>query len=207
MENHALEVIITSITSIIVALIGTGVFRRYQEKQNENLSKNKLLKQLKIDELIHYSLREMRRQYNADRIYIMQFHNGGNFFSNSPIQKMSVTYERCSDGLERISSRFQNIFVSNHTWYINLILNDQMFFTNIDDIEDITTRGLLRSSGCQSQVAVPILDKTGHLIGVLVLDWVFSEIPQEYLNGVDFTEEFKETVKREANSIMNQIIP
>jgi putative methionine-R-sulfoxide reductase with GAF domain len=81
-----------------------------------------------------------------------------------------------------------------------------MFFTNIDDIEDVTTRGLLRSSGCQSQVAVPIFDKTSHLIGVLVLDWVFSEIPQEFLNGVEFTSDFRETIDRQANSIMNQII-
>lgn len=196
----------TSLTSIIVAIIGTGIFKRYQDKQSENSSKLKLMKQLKLDEIIHYSLRELRREYNSDRIYIMQFHNGGNFFSNSPIQKMSVTYERCSDGLERISDRFQNIFVSNHTWYVNSVLNNEMFFTNIDDIEDITTRGLLRSAGCQSQAAVTISDKTGNLIGLLVLDWVFSEIPNEFVNGMEFTDDFKKTLQKEANSIMNQII-
>lgn len=206
MQNHIFEVLMTSLTSIIVAIIGTGIFKKYQDKQSENSSKVKLLKQIKLDEIIHYSLRELRREYNSDRIYIMQFHNGGNFFSNSPIQKMSVTYERCSDGLERISDRFQNIFVSNHNWYINTILNDELFFTDIDSVEDVTTRGLLRSSGCQSQAAVTIYDKSGNLIGLLILDWVFSEIPSEILNGLEFTEDFKKNLKKEASSIMTQII-
>jgi hypothetical protein len=62
-------------------------------------------------------VREIRRKYNADRVFITQFHNGGTFYTNSPMQKASITYERCSDGLQRIADKFQNYLVSNLTWY------------------------------------------------------------------------------------------
>ncbi len=94
--------LITSTTSIIVALIAAGFFKNWMEKFKERKSQGKLVKQIQKDEVVHYTIREIRRKYNADRIYIMQFHNGGMFYTQAPMQKVSITFERCSDGLERM---------------------------------------------------------------------------------------------------------
>jgi len=67
------EVLITSITSIIVALVGAGFFRQMREKQEKNKSKEKLMEQIKRDEIVHLAIRDVRRRYNADRVYIWQF--------------------------------------------------------------------------------------------------------------------------------------
>lgn len=188
-----IEVLITSITSIVVALVGAGFFRRYTEKQKQNESKSKLLEQIKKDEIVHLAIREIRRRYNADRVYIWQFHNGGNFYTTSPIQRLSITYERCSDGLERKAEKNQNLFITNFTEYIKDIVDYKMFYTDITQIDDIGLRTLLQSNGTKSHSAIPVFDRDKHLVAILALDWIFSPIPSEYVKkDGDFNEYFKD---------------
>ena len=188
-----IEVLITSITSIVVALVGAGFFRRYTEKQKQVESKSKLLEQIKKDEIVHLAIREIRRKYNADRVYIWQFHNGGNFYTTSPIQRLSITYERCSDGLERKAEKNQNLFITNFTEYIKDIIDYKMFYGDVTKIDDIGLRTLLQSNGTKSHAAIPVFDRDEHLVAVLALDWIFSQIPQEYIKkDYEFNESFKD---------------
>ena len=113
-----LTTLITAVSSVFVALITAGYFRKLHDRNVENKSKKLLMVQIQKDELIHFTLREIRRKYNSDRVYILQFHNGGIFYTQSPMQRASVTYERKSDGLERITDRFQNILISNYNWLL-----------------------------------------------------------------------------------------
>lgn len=203
---RVIEVVLTSLTSIIVALISAGIFKNWLDNRNKNKHKGKLLQQIKKDEIVHFALRELRRLYNADRIYVIQYHNGGNFYTGSPMQKFSMTYERCSDGLERLSDRFQGTLVSHFNWYIRKMVDGQMYYSDIKDIEDVSTRAILSSHGTQSHVACPIYDNDRHIIGHLGMDWVFSEIPSELIeeNG-DFKPDFINDLQRESNSLYEQI--
>lgn len=197
--------VVTSFTSIIVALIGAGLYKNISERKKQKEHKGKLIQQIQKDELIHFALRELRRLYNADRIYIVQYHNGGNFYTNSPMQKFSMTYERCSDGLERLSDKFQGVLVSHFNWYIRKMIETKMFYYSVDSVEDISTRAYLSSYGIQSHIACPIYDKDKHIIGHLGMDWVFSQVPEEILQEETFKEDFRKDILREANSLYTQI--
>jgi thioredoxin-related protein len=201
-----LETIITSITSIAVALIAAGFFKKFSDRNKENSSRKKLVKQIEKDELVHFTLKEIRRKYHADRIYIIQFHNGGIFYTNSPMQKASVTFERCSDGLERVSDHLNNIFVSHYTWFIKSTLSESMFYTDCENIEDVATKALFRKFGAQATAAVPIYDIQEQLVSIMVLDWVFSEIPNDFMKNQEFTQEFREEMIVDAESVGNLII-
>ena len=203
--GEILETLITSITSITVELITAGFFKRYFDRNKENSSKKKLVKQIEKDELIHFTLREMRRKYHTDRIYIIQFHNGGVFYTSSPMQKASVTYERSSDGLERISDHIQNVFVSHYTWFIKQTIAGELFYIDCEQVEDVATKALMRKFGVQATASVPIYDIDDHLISVLVLDWVFSEIPADFIKDGDFTSEFKDELTADSESVGNLI--
>jgi hypothetical protein len=200
-----IELGITSITSILVALIASGFFRNWQEKKKEKKSREGLIARIKKDEIVHFALRELRRLYNCDRIFIIQYHNGGNFYTESPMQKSTMTYERCSDGLEKLSDKFQNVLVSHFNWYIRQMVDEKMFYTDLNKIEDISTRAFLSSYGTQSHVACPIYDRDKHLIGMLGMDWVFSEPTTEIVVNGEFTEDFKKDILRESNSLHTQI--
>lgn len=203
MSLTLIETLITSITSIIVALISAGLVKAFLDKRKESSSRKKLVQQIEKDQIVYYTIREIRRKYNSDRIFVMQFHNGGNFYTESPMQKVSITYERCSDGLERISEKYQNVLISHMCWYVNKVINKNMFYYNTDEIEDVPTRALIRNFGSQSHLAVPIYDKLNHLVGIVGMDWVFSEPPDEFLKDNEFTPEMELEIAKEIESIVS----
>lgn len=197
-----LEVLITSITSIVVALVGAGFFRQMREKKEKVKSKESLLEQIQRDEIVHLAIRDVRRRYNADRVYIWQFHNGGSFYTTSPMQKLSITYERCSDGLERKADKNQNHLIANFSSYIKDVMDGNMFYCDITNLPDIGLRSLSQSQGVKSHCAVPIYDKDSHLVALLCLDWVFSEIPNEYTKkDGNFTQDFIEEFSKDADTL------
>lgn len=196
------EILFTSVTSIFVALVSAGFFKRYTNKLDKLKSKNSLMEQIKKDEIVHLAIRDIRRRYNADRVYLWQFHNGGSFYTTSPMQKITITYERCSDGLERKSEKNQNHLISNYSPYIKDVMDGKTFYTDIDDMPDLGLRSLEHSNGTKSHCAVPIYDKEKHLVAILCLDWVWSEIPKEYLTESNsFTQDFIEEFSKDSDTL------
>jgi len=194
-------IFMTSITSIIVALIGKDYFRKKEDKKRKDKSKEDLMEQIERDEIIHLALRDVRRQFHADRIYIWQFHNGGNFYTESSMQKASITYERCSEGLERKSEKYQGVLVSLFAWYMKQVMMNQSYFLDMEEIEDIGIRSLCTGNGTKSHVATPMFDDKNHLIGILCMDWVFSSIPSEIVTDGKFNQEFIQEVTQLSGSL------
>lgn len=196
------ELLITSLTSIIVALVGAGFFRRMTDKKEKSRSRESLMQQIKNDEIVHLSIREIRRRYNADRVYIWQFHNGGSFYTNAPMQKVSITYERNSDGLERKAEKNQNHLVSHFTSFVKSVLDMKMFYSDVNKMEDLGLRSLSLSQGIKSHASVPIFDRDKNLVAILSLDWVFSEIPSEYLRkDMEFTQDFRDELSKDSDTL------
>jgi hypothetical protein len=194
-------IFMTSITSIVVALIGKDYFRKKEDKRRKDKSKEDLMEQIERDEIIHLALRDIRRQFHADRIYIWQFHNGGNFYTESSMQKASITYERCSDGLERKSEKYQGVLVSLFSWYMKKVMMNESYFLDMEEIEDIGIRSLCTGNGTKSHVATPMFDDKNHLIGILCMDWVFSSIPSEIVTDGKFNQEFIQEVTQLSGSL------
>jgi hypothetical protein len=118
-----------------------------------------------------------------------------------------VTYERNSDGLERVGDKFQNILVSNYTWYLGQMMSSRMFYVDLDNqMEDLPTMSLLKNYGNYAHVAVPIYDESKNLIATLALSWVFSEIPTSIIKDNNFSDEFKEELYNDANSLRNYLV-
>ena len=68
-----------------------------------------------------------------------------------------------------------------------------MFYGDVTKIDDIGLRTLLQSNGTKSHAAIPVFDRDEHLVAVLALDWIFSQIPQEYIKkDYAFNESFKD---------------
>lgn len=195
-------IFMTSITSIVVALIGKDYFRKKEDKRRKDKSKEDLMEQIERDEIIHLALRDVRRQFHADRIYIWQFHNGGNFYTESSMQKASITYERCSEGLERKSEKYQGVLVSLFAWYMKQVMMNESYFLDMEEIEDIGIRSLCTGNGTKSHVATPMFDDKNHLIGILCMDWVFSSIPSEIITDGKFNQEFIQEVTQLSASML-----
>jgi hypothetical protein len=123
------------------------------------------------------------------------------------MQKASVTYERCSDGLKRIADQFQNYLVSNLSWYASKVLKNQAFFYDVDEVvDDIIMKSVFKNYSTWAHAAVPIFDSNKNPIAVLAMDWVISELPVEYVDDEDFNDEFTEEFTKDGNSLKTYLM-
>ena len=102
------------ITTIAVALI-TAVFgpiavawaRTKFEKKNV---KTPMAEALETSKLINDQLENLMNDLGCDRVWIAQFHNGGNFYpTGKSIQKFSICYELVNINTPRVQQTFQRI--------------------------------------------------------------------------------------------------
>jgi hypothetical protein len=132
---------------------------------------------LKVSELINSKIEHIREEFNGDRVWVAQFHNGGNFYpTGKSMAKFSIIYETVSANASSIQNNFHNIPVNLFSKSINQLLNNDVI--EISDFKDetIATYGLkyiADDSGC----------KSGYLFAIKTIDEKFIGIM-----GVDYTK-------------------
>jgi hypothetical protein len=121
-------------------------------------------------------IEHMREEFQADRIWITQFHNGGHFYpTGKSMAKFSIIYETVDVGVSSVQSNFQNIPVNLFSKSINHLLDNGTI--EISDFKDetIATHGLkyvADSAGCKSEYLFAIRAIDDRFIGVLGVDYV-----------------------------------
>ena len=130
---------------------------------------------LRVSELIDHKIEHIKEEFKADRVWISQFHNGGNFYpTGKSIAKFSIIYEVVSLRTPSVQTNFKNIPVNLFSKSINqLLLNDVI---EIEDFSDstIATYGLkyiAEESGCKSAYLFSIKTIEGRFIGVLSVEY------------------------------------
>ena len=132
---------------------------------------------LKVGEQVNSKLDDIKDEVKADRVWIMQFHNGGHFYpTGKSIAKFSMIYETVSPGTSSAQTGFQGIPVNLFSKAINQLLdNDLIKIADIKD-EEIATFGL-------KHVAEEYNCKSLYLFSIKTIDEKFIGIL-----GVDFTK-------------------
>ena len=166
--------------SIIVAFI-TGVLgpvlllfiKNKLEKKTEK--PDMVLETLKVSELIMTKMEHIKEEFKSDRVWITQFHNGGNFYpTGKSMAKFSIMYEVVGVGIQSVQSNFNNIPVNLFSRSINELLeNDSIVIPDFKD-ETIATYGLkyiAEDTGCKSGYLFAIKTIDGKFIGTLGLDY------------------------------------
>lgn len=167
-------------TEIVVAFI-TGLFgplsvivvNHYLTKKRK---KPDLVEEtLKISELVTSKIEHIKEEFGADRVWITQFHNGGNFYpTGKSMAKFSIIYESVNQGVSSIQSNFHNIPVNLFSKSINQLLeNDIIEIPDFKD-DDTSTYGLkyiAEENGCKSGYLFAIKTIDCKFIGTLGLDF------------------------------------
>jgi hypothetical protein len=130
---------------------------------------------LRVSELINLKIDHIRDEFGADRVWISQFHNGGNFYpTGRSMAKFSIMYEAVSANASSVQSNFKNIPVNLFSRSINQLLqNDVIEVSDFKD-ETIATYGLkyvAEESGCKSSYLFAIKTIEDKFIGVLSVEY------------------------------------
>jgi hypothetical protein len=130
---------------------------------------------LELGEVVTHKIEEIREEISADRVWLIQFHNGGHFYpTGKSMAKFSMIYETVNIHVSSIQNNFQNIPVSLFSKSINeLLKNNIIEITDFKD-ETISTFGLkyiAEESSCKSGYLFAIKSIDDKFIGILGVDY------------------------------------
>ena len=121
---------------------------------------------------------------------------------------MSCEYEVVGMGIEPQASKLKDIPTSLYPKFISEVIEGNMYYEDIEDIKDPTTRVALRAQGIKSIAVAPYFDNSGNLIAMIGVDYVGRKADLEVIlkrqgsEGIpwDFDEQ-KRSFTEEINAI------
>ena len=130
---------------------------------------------LRVSELVNQKIEHIKEEFNADRVWVSQFHNGGNFYpTGRSMAKFSIVYETVGPNTNSVQTNFKNIPVNLFSKSINELYNNNVIEVSDFKDEKIATFGLkyvAEESNCKSSYLFAIKTIEEKFIGVLSVDF------------------------------------
>jgi len=171
MEN--ISGIVIAFISGVIGPIGVLYLKHLLDKRK--VKPDMVRETLRVSELVTTKIENIKDEFKPDRVWITQFHNGGNFYpTGKSMAKFSIMYETVNHGISSVQSNFHNIPVNLFSKSINeLLSNDVIEISDYKD-ETIATFGLkyiAEDTGCKSGYLFAIKTIDDKFIGCLGLDY------------------------------------
>ena len=146
------------------------VFWKKQEEIDSAITVDDIRRYGQVQEI----LTTLRNQCGADRVQILQFHNGGKFLDGSSMKRMSVTHESCSYGVAYEYMHMQAVLATLLWEKIEMVKKDEPQIHLVNTLSESTLRTYCRSKGTEAFAVLPIRKDT-LVIGFVNLDWLDAE--------------------------------
>lgn len=168
--------------------------RSYKDwrKYKNNVSIPKLLSK---DIGVYKYLTELLVQTNADRAYVLLFHNGVFYINKGSHMKVSCTHEIVRTGVSREQDSIQEKLASKFAEQITQIIQENVSVTKIDPDNNSYFHQMKRSQGVDTVISAVMRD--GEIIeGVISVNYLAgNEVPDTTL------EDRKHLVKEAAETV------
>ena len=175
-HSHIMELLGAFLTGVVGPILYL-LIEKYLQKRKEK-KQDKVKETISNTCIINDELEEIREEFSSDRVWISQFHNGGNFYpTGKSIQKFSIFYEVTKTGISSVSQVFNNIPTSLYPKAFNHMLQDEQKGIFVPDFTDPTIptwglRGAAESVGTISSYVIPLFSLDDKFIGSMGMDYV-----------------------------------
>jgi hypothetical protein len=172
MVNYV-NIIIAFITGVLGPILIVYIKSKLEKKEKPDMVKETL----RVAEMVTNKIEHIKEEFKADRVWITQLHNGGNFYpTGKSMAKFSIMYETVHPGVASVQSNFHNIPVNLFSKSINQLLSNDVI--EIPDFKDetVATYGL-------KYIAEDTGSKSGYLFAIKTIDDKFIGTL-----GLDFTK-------------------
>jgi len=168
MQNIIISFFTGVLGPIVVLLI-----KHYLESRKK--TKDPLKEAVNNADIISSELEVIMEDFEADRIWIAQFHNGGHFYpTGKSIQKFSLLFELVRQTKDSIRNSFQNIPVNLFSRFFAGLLKDHFICISDYTDEKIATYGLkyiAQENLTKSSYIFALRSMDDKMIGVLALEY------------------------------------
>jgi len=162
---------LTGVVGPILYLIVQKYLLKEKNKKRDVVKEN-----ISSVSLINNELEDIREEFKADRVWIAQFHNGGNFFpTGKSMHKFSIFYEVAKSGVSTVSTIFNNIPCSLYPKAFEHMMGGNGIFINDYRDAKVATYGLkgaAESVGTKSTYLIPLFTLDEKYIGNIGVDYV-----------------------------------
>jgi len=169
----AIEGLVVAFLTIITTFGGLWLKKRWFAKSDQHNLEKISSKNSEVIKL----LKGLLGDFEADRAYVFEFHNGDYFLSGMPMQKFTCTYEVVADGVSAECHNPGEYRMSNYNDYISAIIHDRDYFIkSVSSMnEDALLKSLLTKKGVKSLYNIPIRTFSGKTVGFIGVDFVKNE--------------------------------
>ena len=191
--------LVTYISASILSCVATlgAVYLRHRLVSKECTT---IESETKHNENVYTALNYTMCEMDADRAYVLEFHNGHSYFSGRGQQKFSCSYEIVQEGISAECQNSQDHRVSNYHHYISELVEKERFdYTDVENMDDHAFAGLLALKGVKSIYNVPIKTLNGKIIGILGVDYIKDYAVQ---NVIGFQTGESQTSKFEGETLV-----
>jgi hypothetical protein len=177
------------IIAFITGVLGPIILVYLKSKLEKKKEKPDMVKEtLRVSELITSKIEHIREEFEADRVWVTQFHNGGNFYpTGKSMAKFSIMYETVSPGATSVQSNFHNIPVNLFSKSINQLLNNDVIEIYDFKDESISTYGLkyiAEDTGCKSEYLFAVKSIDERFIGTLGIEYT-KDVKKLDINAIN----------------------
>lgn len=152
----------------------TRVLKRFTPKDKTTQFAKEFHNLIDMNSRVSTKLRHLKAEFNADRVAVVQFHNGCQNLSGIDFAKMSCTHEVVRPGLKPAQNDFLNLPVSAFSYLTNAAFGiEPRVVVNIDRLKkfDMSTYTLLKNHKATSVALAPLKTDDGLIFGFLVLEF------------------------------------
>lgn len=168
---------------LIIILSGLHVALKIAEKNLDNfvLTPNDPTP-MSINTVSQYNLQiqgllqQMLHRYNADRVYIMEYHNGEHNSIGIPFYYQSCRYQKVGNNASPQILHLQRIPISLNTKFHFTISNNQIVHLNVQKDVSQQTRLYYTGRDIKTIIASGIYDSSNNTVGYLALNFNKDEV-------------------------------
>jgi len=181
-----MELLVAFITGVMGPVL--IILVKYYLDQKKKNKPDIVMDTLRVSELVNSKIEHIKDEFDADRVWVSQFHNGGNFYpTGKSIAKFSIMYETVGQNAVSVQTTFKNIPVNLFSKSINELLNnDTIEITNVHDqnVDTYGLRSIADQSGCKSTYLFAIKTIEDRFIGILCVDYTsdYKNLDLEEIN-------------------------
>lgn len=164
------EIVVAVITGS-ATLLSMFLKNKYDEARFKKI--NPVVDSFTNDEAILNKISEIMDKVGSDRIYILEFHNGGKFYSGRSMQRFTMSYEICRPGISHEQSKYQGLLLSNFNNFAKAYIQEDIIAVpDVSKVEDDNLRAVYGYEGVESVYAYPIKDLNNKIIGLMVVNYI-----------------------------------
>jgi hypothetical protein len=174
-HSEFLTVIAAFLTGIVgpIALLYAKYLLALRKEKDRNKRRNDFNITIEMQQKINSTLNILQSKYDLDRVWIAQFHNGGNFYpGNKSMKKLSATFEATKPGVSTDLMKLQNLPISFFSKVLTEMNESQSgVIIETDETHENAFKDFWLHRGIHRSYMFPIICLEGDFIAILGVDF------------------------------------